>query len=94
MILRFTKDFDIGDFFAVMIAINVSGIQGAIFGASLLWFSRIFSIEESFEVTKTLEFLIWVLLYPFLWIVESEYSFYDVHIYNKALTTCCVGIFC
>lgn len=83
MMTRFTKDLDIGDFFSVMIAINVGGIQGAAFGTLNLWFSRIFSTVEPFEATieDSVAFMVWIPLMPFfydLWggnIVFTMYTF-------------------
>lgn len=69
MMTRFTKDFDINDFFSVLIAINVGGFFGASFGIVILWFSRIFSSLEPFEATfeDTVAFLVWIPFMPFVY---------------------------
>ncbi len=42
----FTKDLDVVDFFVVMLAINVGGVFGGVFGLIIMLFSRIFGPNE------------------------------------------------
>jgi hypothetical protein len=51
LVSSFTKDFDVIDFFVVMLAIHVGGIFGGIFGATVMMFSRIFGPSEWFLYT-------------------------------------------
>ncbi|MBW3004010.1 hypothetical protein KY328_05155 [Candidatus Woesearchaeota archaeon] len=51
LVSMFTKDFDVIDFFVVMLAIHVGGIFGGLFGAAIMMFSRIFGPNEWFIYT-------------------------------------------
>jgi len=47
----FTKDFDVVDFFVVMLAIHVGGFFGGVFGFIVMMFSRLFGPNEYFLYT-------------------------------------------
>jgi hypothetical protein len=51
LISMFTKEFEVIDFFTVMIAIHVNGLFAAVFGAFLMMFTRIFGPREWFIFT-------------------------------------------
>ena len=51
LISIFTKDLDVIDFFIVMLGIHIGGLFGAVFGASVMLFSRLFGPREWFLYT-------------------------------------------
>ncbi|MBD3163734.1 hypothetical protein GF323_00880 [Candidatus Woesearchaeota archaeon] len=49
MATNFTKDVEIVDFFTVMIAINLGGIAGGLYGASIMLISRFLGPVEEID---------------------------------------------
>jgi len=86
MLSNFTKDMDVIDFFAVLLAVNLGGLFAGIFGFVLMWFSRIFGPAEDLEYTlkESITFFIAGLLTPFFYILTGK---------NILLTMYCFTLF-
>jgi hypothetical protein len=83
LISPFTKDFEVVDFFTVMLAIHVGGIFGGIFGATILLFSRVFGPNEYilYTVKDSICLLVGGILTPFFFSMTGS-ALYTIYLFT------------
>jgi hypothetical protein len=80
LLSMFTKDLDVVDFFVVMLAINVGGVCGGVFGIFIMLFSRIFGPNEwyLYTIKDGISIMICGFLTPWFYAMTGSvlYTFY------------------
>ena len=84
LLSTFTKDFEVVDFFVVMLAIHVGGIFGGIFGILLMLFSRIFGPQEwwLYTVKDGISIMVCGFLTPLFYFVTGGSAINTIYLFT------------